>query len=158
MGLPDIVIEFTKKAIATISVGTGGLVGIIIKDAKSNGSHVLKSVDSIPADLSVDNKAYIERAFLGAPKAVHVFVLPAAAEDYTAAYKYFANKRMNYICGDPAITPELATNLSTWVKGKRKAGKIHPVAVVPKVVANDKGTVITKLSGFSETAVKELKN
>ena len=26
MGLPDIVIEFTKKAIATISVGTGGLV------------------------------------------------------------------------------------------------------------------------------------
>lgn len=92
MGLPDIVIEFTKKAIATISVGTGGLVGIIVKDAKSNGSHVLKSVDSIPADLSVDNKAYIERAFLGAPKAVHVFVLPAAAEDYTAAYKYFANK------------------------------------------------------------------
>lgn len=141
MGLPDIVIEFTKKAIATISVGTGGLVGIIVKDAKSNGSHVLKSVDSIPADLSTDNKAYIERAFLGAPKAVHVFVLPAAAEDYTAAYKYFANKRINYICGDPAITPELATNLSTWVKGKRKAGKIHPVAVVPNVVANDKGTV-----------------
>lgn len=141
MGLPDIVIEFTKKAIATISVGTGGLVGIIVKDAKSNGSHVLKSVDSIPADLSADNKAYIERAFLGAPKAVHVFVLPAAAEDYTAAYKYFANKRINYICGDPAITPELATNLSTWVKGKRKAGKIHPVAVVPNVVANDKGTV-----------------
>ena len=31
MGLPDIVIEFTKKAIATISVGTGGLVGIIVK-------------------------------------------------------------------------------------------------------------------------------
>ena len=86
MGLPDIVIEFTKKAIATISVGTGGLVGIIVKDAKSNGSHVLKSADSIPADLSTDNKAYIERAFLGAPKAVHVFVLPAAAEDYTAAY------------------------------------------------------------------------
>lgn len=141
MGLPDIVIEFTKKAIATISVGTGGLVGIIVKDAKSNGSHVLKSVDSIPSDLSADNKAYIERAFLGAPKAVHVFVLPAAAEDYTAAYKYFANKRINYICGDPAITPELATNLSTWVKGKRKAGKIHPVAVVPNVVANDKGTV-----------------
>lgn len=153
MGLPDIVIEFTKKAIATISVGTGGLVGIIVKDAKSNGSHVLKSVDSIPADLSADNKAYIERAFLGAPKAVHVFVLPAAAEDYTAAYKYFANKRINYICGDPAITPELATNLSTWVKGKRKAGKIHPVAVVPNVVANDKGTVNFCLVGGEKLSV-----
>ena len=153
MGLPDIVIEFTKKAVSTIAVGTGGLVGIIIKDAKSNGSHVLKSVDSIPADLTADNKAYIERAFLGAPKAVHVFVLPAAAEDYTAAYKYFANKRINYICGDPAITKELATNLSTWVKGKRKAGKIHPVAVVPNVVANDKGTVNFCLVGGEKLSV-----
>lgn len=31
MGLPDIVIEFTKKAIATISVGTGGLVGTLLR-------------------------------------------------------------------------------------------------------------------------------
>lgn len=153
MGLPDIVIEFTKKAVATIAVGTGGLVGIIIKDAKCNGSHVLKSVDSIPADLTADNKAYIERAFLGAPKAVHVFVLPEAATDYSAAYKYFANKRINYICGDPAITKELATNLSTWVKGKRKAGKIHPVAVVSDVVANDKGTVNFCLVGGDKLSV-----
>lgn len=153
MGLPDIVIEFTKKAVATIAVGTGGLVGIIIKDAKCNGSHVLKSVDSIPADLTADNKAYIERAFLGAPKAVHVFVLPEAATDYSAAYKYFANKRINYICGDPAITKELATNLSTWVKDKRKAGKIHPVAVVPDVVANDKGTVNFCLVGGDNLSV-----
>lgn len=60
MGLPDIVIEFTKKAVSTIAVGTGGLVGIIIKDAKSNGSHVLKSVDSIPADLTADNEREVK--------------------------------------------------------------------------------------------------
>lgn len=46
MGLPDIVIEFTKKAIATISVGTGGLVGIIVKDAKSK-----KTFAEVPAVL-----------------------------------------------------------------------------------------------------------
>lgn len=141
MGLPDIVIEFTKKAIATIAVGAGGVVGIIIKDAKSNGAHVLKGVDAIPADLSEDNKAYVERAFLGSPKVVHVYVLPSNAEAYTEAYKYFANKKINYICGDPAITKELATNLATWVIGKRKAGKIFPVAVVPETASDNKGVV-----------------
>jgi hypothetical protein len=141
MGLPDIVIEFTKKAVSAISVGSGGLVGIIIKDAKSNGSFVLKGVDSIPSDLTESNQKYIERAFVGAPNAVHVFVLPETAADYKDAYKYFANKRINYICGDPAITKDLATNLATWVIGKRKAGKIQPVAVVPGVASDNKGVV-----------------
>lgn len=147
MGLPDIVIEFTKTAVATIEVGTNGLVGLIVKDAASNGSHVLKSVDAIPADLSADNKAYIERAFLGTPLAVHVYVLPDDADSYAEAYKYFATKKINYLCGDPAITSELATNLATWVKGKRKAGKIHPVAVVPGYAADDEGVVNFVLTG-----------
>lgn len=155
MGLPDIVIEFTKKAITAIQVGTNGLVGIIVKDANSNGAFVLKSVDSIPTELSADNKAYIERAFLGTPKAVHVYVLPAEADSYADAYKYFANKRINYICGDPAITTEVTTNLATWVKGKRAANKIRPVAVVPGYVADDKGVINFALTGGDKLYVGE---
>lgn len=141
MGLPDIVIEFTKKAITAIAVGAGGVVGIIIKDAKWNGAHVLKGVDAVSDELTAANKAYVERAFLGTPNVVHVYVLPADAKDYTEALKYYANKKINYLCGDPEITEAQATTLSTWVKGKRKAGKIHPVAVVPGVVADSEGVV-----------------
>ena len=35
MGLPDIVIEFSKKAVVAIQSGALGLVGIILKDAKN---------------------------------------------------------------------------------------------------------------------------
>ena len=34
MGLPDIIIEFSKKAVTSIQLGTLGVVGIILKDAK----------------------------------------------------------------------------------------------------------------------------
>lgn len=155
MGLPDIVIEFTKTAVATIAVGSTGLVGVIIKDAKNNGAYVLKSVDAIPEELSAKNRAYVERTFLGAPSAVHLYVLPEAATAYTEAYKYFANKKINYLCGDPEITKELATNLATWVIGKRKAGKIHPVAVVPGYAADDKGVVNFELTGGDTLSVGE---
>lgn len=147
MGLPDIVIEFTKKAISTIAVGMGGLVGVIIKDATASGAHVLKSVDTIPAELSAENRAYVTRAFIGQPRAVHLFVLAANAEEYTEAYKYFANKKMNYICIDPGATTEQATAFATWVVGKRKAGKIHPVAVVPNVASDDPGVVNVSFVG-----------
>lgn len=144
MGLPDIMIEFVKKAITAISIGTGGVVGIIIKDSKWNGSHVLKSVEAISEELSAANKAYVERAFLGTPNAVHVYVLPADATAYTDAFKYFANKKINYLCGDPEITTEQATTLATWVKGKRKTMKIQPVAVVPGVKGDSEGVVNVK--------------
>ena len=48
MGLPDIVIEFSRKAVAAIQNGTLGVVGIILKDAKNNGAMILRGVDEIP--------------------------------------------------------------------------------------------------------------
>lgn len=155
MGLPDIVIEFQKIAVVAIKAGTGGVVGIIIKDAVQPGAHVLKGIDTIPTGLSAENKSYVERAFMGAPKAVHLYVLAQDATDYTAAYKYFATKRVNYLCGDPAITTELATNLATWVIGKRKARKIHPVAVVPGVASDNSGVVNFCLVGGDKLEVGE---
>jgi hypothetical protein len=51
MGLPDIVIEFVKKAVSAIKAGTGGIVGIIIKDGVHNGALILNGVDEIPTGL-----------------------------------------------------------------------------------------------------------
>ena len=42
MGLPDIIIEFSKKAVTAIQNGSIGIVGIMLKDRKStrlNSSH-----------------------------------------------------------------------------------------------------------------------
>lgn len=141
MGLPDIVIEFAKKAVTAIQAGEGGVVGIIVKDTPK-GAYVLRAGDKLP-ELTPDNAAYVERAFLGNPKKVHLYVLPSEAVDYSEAFKYFATKRVNYLCGDPAITEELTTALVTWVKAKRKAGKVHPVAVLAgdDAKADDPGVV-----------------
>lgn len=48
MGLPDIIIEFSKKAVTAIQNGSTGIVGIMLKDAKNKGAMVLRSVDEIP--------------------------------------------------------------------------------------------------------------
>lgn len=154
MGLPDIVIEFTKKAVASFSVGTGGIVGIIIKDgAKATGAKVLKSIEDIPESWTDKNKAYVTRAFTGTPNKVIVYGLASTAADYNEAFKYFGTTRVNYLCGDPDISAELAGALATWVKGKRKAGKVRPLAVVPGVAADDKGVVSLKFVGG--TKIKE---
>ena len=47
MGLPDIVIEFVKKAVTAIQAGEGGVVGIIVKDTPK-GAYVLRAGDKLP--------------------------------------------------------------------------------------------------------------
>ena len=47
MGLPDIIIEFSKKAVTAIQNGSTGIVGIMLKDAKNKGSS-LKSYSFLP--------------------------------------------------------------------------------------------------------------
>lgn len=155
MGLPDIVIEFVKKAITAIQVGEGGVVGIIVKDTP-NGAYVLRAGDTLP-ELNAENKAYVERAFIGSPKKILLYVLPKDATDYAEALKYFTTHRVNYLCGDPAITKELTTTLITWVKAKRKGGKIHPVAVLAgkDAEADDPGIVNFDLVGGDSLSVGE---
>lgn len=83
MGLPKITIEFIKKAVQSIKIGAGGIVGIILSDAANVGVLVLKDVSDIPADFSEANRAYIERAFWGSPKKVIVYTFGSVLE-----YKY----------------------------------------------------------------------
>lgn len=141
MGLPDIVIEFVKKAVQSIAIGAGGIVGVILKDGVHNGALVLTGVEDIPADFTADNKGYLERAFLGAPKKVIVYTLPVSAEDYSEAFKYFKVTTVNYLVGAPDISSAEATSLATFVIGVRKNTPKRPVAVVPKVASDNKGVI-----------------
>lgn len=64
MGLPDIIIEFSKKAVTAIQNGSTGIVGIMLKDAKNTGAMVLRSVDEIPTGDKVSTPKDLVRAIL----------------------------------------------------------------------------------------------
>ena len=161
MGLPDIFIEFSKKAVTALKVGTLGVVGIILKDAKNAGAMVLKGADEIPTGdsaFSEANTAYIERAFIGAPSKVIVYTLSEDAEDYTEAFKFFAMHKVNYLVGAPAISTEEATAMATWVKGIRKNSNRRPVAVLPNTEGDDRAVInfsVVNISGTEKIEVGE---
>lgn len=144
MGLPDIIIEFSKKAITAIKTGTLGVVGIIIKDANNHGAMVLKGIEDIPSGDSAFTKAnteYIERAFWGTPSKVIVYTLPDTAEDYKEAFKFFATQKVHYVVGAPDMTPDEAMDFATWIKGLRKNTIRRPVAVLPNITGDSRAVV-----------------
>ena len=144
MGLPDIIIEFSKKAVTAIQMGTLGVVGIILKDAKNAGAMVLRGVDDIPTGesaFSEANTAYIERTFLGTPSKVIVYTLTEDAEDYKEAFKFFATQKVNYLVGAPDITADEATAMATWIAGIRKNTIRRPVAVLPNTEGDSRAVI-----------------
>ena len=144
MGLPNIIVEFAKKAVAAIEMGTLGVVGIILKDEKNAGAMVLRGVDEIPTGasaFSTANTAYIERTFLGSPSKVVIYTLSKDATDYTEAFKYFATQKVNYLVGAPDITQEQATLMATWVKDIRKNTIRRPVAVLPNTAGDSRAVI-----------------
>lgn len=159
MGLPDIIIEFSKKAVTALQMGTLGVVGIILKDAKNAGAMVLRSVEDIPTGdnaFSEANTAYIERAFLGTPSKVIVYTLAEGATGYTEAFKFFATQKVNYLVGAPDITEEEATAFATWITGIRKSTIRRPVAVLPKTEGDSRAVINFTVVNSSETAKIEV--
>lgn len=154
MGLPNILIEFSKKAVTAIQSGAIGVVGIILKDTKNAGAMVLRGIDEIPTGDSTftdANTAYIERAFLGAPSKVIIYTLAEDATDYTEAFKYFATQKVNYIVGAPDITPEQATAMATWIKGLREGSVRRPVAVLPNTEGDSRAVINFSVVNSSDT-------
>lgn len=144
MGLPDIVIEFSKKAVAAIQSGTLGVVGIILKDTKNHGAMILRGVDEVPDGESAfteANTAYIQRAFAGAPTKVIIYTLPQDAENYNEAFKYFGAQKVNYMVGAPDISAEEAKLFATWIAGLRKNSIRRPVAVLPNTTGDNRAVV-----------------
>lgn len=144
MGLPNIFIEFSKKAVTAIQSGALGVVGIILRDAKNRGAMVLRGVDEIPTGdsaFSEANTAYIARAFMGAPSKVIVYTISTVAEDYSEAFKYFGNQKVNYLVGAPDMTTEEALAFATWIAGIRKNTIRRPVAVLPNTAGDSRAVV-----------------
>lgn len=153
MGLPDIIIEFSRKAITAIKMGSLGVVGIIVKDTVNHGAMILKSVEDLPTGanaFSEANAGYIERAFMGAPSKVIVYTLPLGADSYANAFKYFATHNANYLVGAPDITADEASTFATWIKGIRKNTMHRPVAILPNVAGDSRGVINFSIVNYSD--------
>lgn len=160
MGLPNIFIEFVKTAIASITAGATGVVGVILQDAAAVvGGYAISDANAIPSGLSTANKQYLNEVFKGSPQKVYCYVVNSGAEtvSYDDAYKYLTLHRCNYVCGDPEITTALRTSLVTWVKSKRASGKQAPKAVVPggNTAENHEGVIDVKITGGSTVKIGE---
>lgn len=155
MGLPNIVIEFSKKSVAAIQNGTLGVVGIILKDSVNNGAMVLRGVDEVPegdSAFSDANTAYIQRAFTGTPSKVIIYTLPEDATSYNEAFKYFASQKVNYMVGAPDMTADEAKLFATWVKGIREKSIRRPVAVLPQTAGDARCVINFDVVNYSDTS------
>ncbi len=164
MGLPDIVIEFSKKAVTAVSMGSLGIVGIILRDSVNSGAMVLRSSDEIPTGDSAftdENTAYLTRAFLGTPSKIIIYTISDEVDDdgayevdYSEAFKYFASTKVNYIVGAPDISTEEVTSFVSWIKSVRANTVRRPVAVLPSVVADEMSVISFKLvNGTTEDLI-----
>ena len=144
MGLPNIIIDFKTMGISAIKRGDRGIVAVIIKDNGKTGAFVMDSINDIPEALSADNKAYIQRAFIGAssvPKKVTAFALEETATEYTDALIFFAAEKFDYLVCPPDVTNELANTVATWVKSQRDSFDKKIKAVLPSVAADHEGVI-----------------
>lgn len=138
MGLPSIDISFQTAAQLTIAMGDKGYVGVIVRDTTQTGAHRLTRATKIPAELSEENRAYLERAFAGyvnPPKAVYVYVTGEEDTNLAQALAYFATQEVDYLVGPPDLTSEEAQAMVMWLKEVRAAHS-HIKLVLPKTVAD----------------------
>jgi Phage tail sheath protein. len=143
MKLPSINIVFTTQATTSISRSEKGVVALILRDAAENGGKILTSNTQIPTTLGVENKAYIERAFMGyvnPPKMVIIYVLPTTAEDLGAALTYLETQTFDYLAGPPDITADECLEIVNWIKSQRTEG-FKSKAVLPKITADSEAII-----------------
>lgn len=150
MGLPNINIAFSTQAASAIARSQKGIVALIVRDTTENGAHVLTSSTQIPKGLSAENKAYIERAFIGyvnPPRKVIVYVLPMEADDLTEALNYLATQKFDYLAGPPDISTDECTEIVNWIKAQREIG-FTPKAVLPNTAADSEAIINFTTNGI----------
>lgn len=153
LGLPDIKIEFQTAGITAIQNSEKGTVALILRDTvKSPNTFKITNVTQIPEGLTVANKAYIERAFLGyinAPKCILIYVI-GAEDTIDEALTYFATQKFDYICLPPTATSEEATKLKTWIVSERTNNNAIYKAVVPNLAADSEAIINVTAEGMTD--------
>lgn len=144
MGLPSIEITFRTRAADAVARSQKGVVALIVRDSKSNGPLVLTRAEQIPTTIGKGNQEYIARAFLGyvsPPRKVLVYILPAAATEFTDALVWLSTQVFDYLAGPPDTTEAECGTLVSWIKGRRLNDYAICKAVLPGAAADSEAIV-----------------
>ncbi len=139
MGLPNVLIAFKSKASTAIKRGSRGVVGMIVTDTPV-GVYLLEDNTQIPNTLTAENKAYIERAFLGGQNAVKKVVV-IVAETVAEGLNTLETQRCDYAVGPHDISPSDVTAMATFIKGLRDNKGIKMKAVLPNSPSDHEGVI-----------------
>lgn len=140
MGLPNILIEFKTKAGTAISRGSRGIVAIIVNETTKD-VYSFDTITDIPTDVfSVENKAYIERAFVGGVKPIKK-VIVVATDTVTNGLIEVEKHKFDYLVGPYNLSEDDATLISTTVKAMRDNKDIKIKAVLPNIFADHEGII-----------------
>lgn len=149
MGLPELTFAL-KKAADTVAIRiSSGIVAMILRDTKANGTHTIYRDRDIPADLGAANIAAIRRAMLGyihTPTVIYVAAIPTDA-DISTGFHALSAYSYDYLAGPVDISADDAQALADLVKEqrvKRYVGK----AVLPDTAADDEGIINFVASGI----------
>ncbi|MBM7866005.1 phage tail sheath protein [Heliobacterium gestii] len=142
MGLPSVNIIFQQKAVKAIERGSVGILAMVLKDplATSLVEFKLSDIADMPAELTAENKEYVEHAFMGTPQEVKVVVLPAGASDYSAALNYLEAIRFN-LAVFPGIAAADTTTIASWAKSMRDAKERKIQVVLPHSAADHEAVI-----------------
>lgn len=139
MPLPNILIEFKSKASTAIKRGERGIVAIIVVD-ETAGIKKIEDITQIPKELTEENKAYVERVFLGGVNSVRSVVL-IVSDDIEKGLKVLETQKFDYVVGPHDISSEDATKVATFVKGLRDNKGIKVKAVLPNTKGDHEGII-----------------
>lgn len=145
IGLPTLTLRFQAAAQKAANRSKRGFVGVMVRDTKAQGVHVMTSEALIPTELGAANRAYITRAFTGSDrgtpsKVVAVVIPPTGDGVLEAGLKALESQSLDYLAPPSDVTETECTAIVTWVKGQR--AKYRTVkAVLPNTAANDRGII-----------------
>ncbi|MEG0780198.1 MAG: phage tail sheath C-terminal domain-containing protein [Oscillospiraceae bacterium] len=149
--MPSITIAFATAAESAVSRSQKGTVALILRDAALAGNHYeLTRPAAVPDTMGAENKAAVNRAFLGyvrPPRRVLLYVLDAAAP-LKAALSWLETQQFDYLAGPDTVTAAEATSIAAWVKTQRTERNAICKAVLPDTAADSEGIVNFTTAGI----------
>lgn len=110
MGLPQLTFELKKAADTAVARTARGIIGMILKDTKSIGVHVIYQESDIPADLGADNIAYIKRALIGyinRPTRIYLSMVSSDGGTVFDGFAALGQYSYDYLVGPRTLPPPI---------------------------------------------------
>lgn len=145
--MPTINLAFRQQASTAVARSQKGVVALILRDAALAGkNYTINSRKAIPDGIGMENKAAIERVFLGYVKPPKQILLYVIDDDETvtadcAALKWLATQKFDYLAGPADLSTDEAAVIKAWIISQRTENFAIYKAVLPNVTADNEAIV-----------------